>query len=302
MTCETMSRRCAHGPHEAAVKAKKAINNLIVVSDTHCGCRLGLCPPEGVALDDGGRYEPSSAQQKVWSIWRDLWDEWVPRVTKGEPYDVVMNGDALDGVHHGAVTQVSQNLADQATIAIACLGEVAQCAHKSGGRYWHIRGTEAHVGKSAQEEERLAQALGAVPNEAGQHARWELWKRIGPGSGHLCHLLHHIGVTGSAAYESTAVHKELTEAFVEAGRWGDEPPQVIVRSHRHRHYEIRIPIGAGYGISTVTPGWQLKTPFTYRIPGARVAQPQFGAVLIRAGDEELHSRSFVRRIERPKEE
>lgn len=276
--------------------------NIIVVSDTHCGCRLGLCPPDGVALDDGGTYLPSNLQLKVWSMWREFWDDWVPRVTKGEPYDLVFNGDGLDGVHHGSTTQVSHNMEDQQAIALACLMDpVAKCK-QSGGRYYHIRGTEAHVGKSAVEEERLAKALGAVPNDEGQHARWELWKRIGAGKGHLCHFLHHIGSTGSSAYESTAVHKELVESFVEAGRWGDEPPQVIVRSHRHRHYEVRIAVGQGYGISTVTPAWQLKTPFVYRIPGARLAQPQFGGVLIRAGDEDgLYTRFKVWRLDRPRE-
>jgi hypothetical protein len=63
-----------------------------------------------------------------------------------------------------------------------------------------------------------------------------------------------------------------------------------------------MPTNDGYGIVCVTPGWQLKTPFTFKIPGARVGQPQFGGLVIRAGDEELHTRFFVKRIERPKEE
>lgn len=274
--------------------------SIVVISDTHCGCRLGLCPPEGVTLDDGGTYLPSKMQLKVWAIWREFWDEWVPRVTKGEPFAVVMNGDALDGNHHGGTTQVSHNLKDQSALAYKCLHPVTQACE---GRYWHIRGTEAHVGPSAVEEERLAQSLGAIPNEQGQYARWELWKRIaGEGRGHLCHFLHHIGTTGSAAYESTALHKEMVESFVESGRWGDEPPQVIVRSHRHRHFETRIAVAGGYGIATITPAWQLKTPFTWKIPGARLSQPQLGGVLIRAGDEELHTRFFVRRMERSREE
>lgn len=281
----------------------KSAPNLVVISDTHCGCKLGLCPPGGVSLDDGGAYMPSILQRKVWEIWQEFTGEWIPRVTRKGPWDLVVNGDALDGVHHRSTHQISHNLADQAAIAYQVLAPLVKACEDSGGRYYHIRGTEAHVGPSAVEEERLAASLGATPNAEGQHARWELWKRIpGIGGGHLCHFLHHIGTTGSAAYESTAVHKELVEAFVEAGRWGDEPPQVVVRSHRHRHYEVRIATGKGYGISTVTPAWQLKTPFTYKIPGARLAQPQFGGVLVRAGDEELHTRFFVRRIERPEED
>lgn len=267
---------------------------VVCVSDTHAGCRLALCPPEGVPLDDGGLYMPSPLQLKLWSMWREFWDEWVPQVTHGEPYVVVHNGDALEGVHHGAVTQVSQNMEDQVRIAEAVLApEVRKAA-----AYYHVRGTEAHVGRSGQDEERLAKLLGAVPNDSGQHALWELWLNL---AGNRLHFMHHIGVTGSSAYEATAVHKELTESFVESGRWGDPPPRVVVRSHRHRYLEDRIAGAGGYYISVVTPGWQLKTPHTYRIPGGRQSQPQIGGIAIRLGDEELHVRSKVYRIERPKE-
>ena len=102
--------------------AKKRCNNLIIVSDTHCGCKLGLCPPYPMPLDDGGTYTISKVQRKLWAWWQEFWDDWVPRVTKGEPYAVVTNGDTLDGVHHGSTTQISHNLGDQANIAEAEIG------------------------------------------------------------------------------------------------------------------------------------------------------------------------------------
>lgn len=66
--------------------AAKPVRNLIVFSDSHCGCRLALCPPDGIYLDDGGRYLPSAFQKKLWHWWREFWDVWVPEVTRGEPY------------------------------------------------------------------------------------------------------------------------------------------------------------------------------------------------------------------------
>lgn len=282
-------------------KGKDTPRQAIVVSDIHAGCRMGLCPTGCIPLDDGGYYTPSPIQEKMWAMWQNFWKVWVPRVTQGEPYDVVFNGDALDGNHHEGVTQISHNMEDQLRIAEMCLLPVARGA----ARYYHIRGTEAHVGKSAQYEEMLARRLDAIPNAEGQHARWELWHRV---SGHLVHFMHHIGTTGSAAYEATAVHKELTESFVESGRWGDQPPQIVVRSHRHRYLKIEIGGGAGdaqedmeYCISVVTPAWQAKTPFTWKIPGARLSQPQFGGLLIRKGDEELHTRARVWRLARSRE-
>jgi hypothetical protein len=270
------------------------IDNVVLFGDTHCGCQLALYPPEGVVLDHGGSYTASAFQRKLWAVWEEFW-AWIDEAVDGAPFAAVHLGDALDGVHHNSTSQITHNLTDQARIARVVLGPVvAHCK----GRYYHLRGTEAHVGDSGQQEERLASELGAIPTGSGQYARFELWKRVGP---RLIHCLHHIGVTGSQAYESTAPHKELVEAYAEAGRWHLPAPDLIVRGHRHRLIETGIPTANGEGRSIVVPGWQGKTPYTYRIPGARQAQPQFGGVLVRWSEqhEELFVRSWVRSLTRP---
>jgi len=275
------------------------INNLIVISDTHCGCRLGIVPPGAIALDDGGTYHASEFQAKVYALWRAFFDEWVPEVTRGEPYDLVHNGDAIDGVHHNSTTQISHNIEDQLTIAEALLRpEIAAC-RQSGGTYYHIRGTQAHVGQSGIYEEQLAKRLGAKPNDKGQHARYDLWKRVG---GALVHLMHHIGTTSSAAHEASAVNAELTAEYVEAARWGREPPQFVVRSHRHRSIAVDINAAKGNAAAIVTPAWQGKTPYAWRIAGARMQEPQFGGIMIRHGDEESFYRRWVQTLDRSPEE
>ncbi len=277
-------------------KRSKAVNNLIVISDTHCGDQAGLCPPDGVMLDGGGEYHPSAFQCGMWEWWEEFWGEWVPRVTQGEPFAVAINGDAMDGRHHGAVHQVSQNLADQQRIAIEVLKPIAaQCE----GRLYLIRGTEAHTGQSSENEENLAVALSAIPDQEGRHARNELWIRVGRA---LCHLMHHIGTTSSSAHEASAVNAELAAEYVESARWGGEPPDFVVRSHRHRCIVVDFDGYKGYAAGIVTPGWQGKTPFSYKIAGGRITQPQFGGILIRQGDEEFYYRRYVRSIPRPKEE
>lgn len=117
----------------------------------------------------------------------------------------------------------------------------------------------------------------------------------------MVNICHHIGTTGSMHYESSALSKEIGEAYIEAGRWGYEPPDVLVRSHRHRHSEVRLQSKRGFVTCVTTPGWQLMTPFAYRIPGARQAMPQIGAVVIRQGDTDVYTRPFVKSMERDKE-
>jgi hypothetical protein len=278
--------------------AKKArVNNIIVISDTHCGCQLALMPPE-VRLDNGNIVKQSKLQEKMWKMWLHFWDVWIPQVTKGEPYYIVHNGDAIDGVHHNSVTQITHNITDQIRIAREVL--LPRISNPKCVGYYHIRGTEAHVGKSAQSEEGLAGSLGAIPDDKGNHARWEMWLDL---HGHLIHFTHHIGTTQSANYESTAVWKEMVEAYTESGRWLQEPPDMVVRSHRHRQFEIKTATKKGYGMSIVTPSWQLKTPFVYKLGMGRSSQPQMGGYLIRVGDEDgLYTRFKVWDIERPKTE
>lgn len=290
-----MARRSSRGP-----EISTDVNNLIVISDTHCGCKVALCNNVN-RLDDGGTYRPSRFQKKLLDMWKVFWEEFVPEATRGEPYAVVMNGDAIDGVHHNSTTQISHNLEDQSEIAYHLLSPVVDSCN---GRYFHIRGTEAHVGKSGAEEERLAKRLGAIPNELNQYARYDLFKTVGP---NLIHCLHHIGTTGSQAYEATAVHKELTEEFLESARWGNDPPDIIVRSHRHRYLETAMPIQrrrekfeTGIARSIVTPAWQGKTPFVWKIPGGRLSTPQFGGVVIRWAHDELFARAKVWTVQRSK--
>lgn len=273
--------------------------NLIIVSDTHCGCRLGLCHPEPIALDDGGTYHASGFQQKTWALWREFWDVWVPEVTRGEPYDLVHNGDVIDGVHHNSTTQISHNIQDQLKIARTVLSPEVEHCKALGGIYYHIRGTQAHVGQSGVYEEQLAESLGAKPNTHGQHARYDLWKRVGSA---LIHLMHHIGTTSSAAHEASAVNAELTAEYVEAARWNREPPDFVVRSHRHRSIAVDLNSAKGYAAAIVTPAWQGKTPYVWKIPGARLSEPQLGGILIRQGDEEHYYRRKVWSMDRSHEE
>jgi len=277
---------------KAAIKPRKpsleSIKNLVIISDTHVGCKLALCHPDGAALDEGGKYMPSLLQLKLWAVWENFWNLWVPQATRGDPFIVIHNGDAIDGNHHGSTTQWSHNLADQRKHAQLILKDVVdRCA----GRYYHIRGTEAHVGSSGTEEEQLAKSLGAIQGANGNYARWELLKTIG--DRHTAHFTHHIGTTSSAAHETSAVNAELASAFTEAGRWLHAPPSIICRSHRHRCSEIRLPSKYGYVTAFVTGCFQMKTPFVYRLAGGRSSAPQIGGSLIRLGDEEIFTRHSI---------
>ena len=272
------------------------IRNIVVISDTHFGCRQAPCPPEGVALDDGGDYYPSDFQEALNARWDYFWNTWVPEATEGEPYDSVDNGDSIDGVHHNSTTQISHNISDQKKIARIMLAPIFDKCKAMGGRIYWIRGTEAHVGVSGKEENELAETMGATPNAQGQYARWELWKDL---CGSLIHFTHHIGTTGSMAYEGTALNKELTEMYIEAARWGLRCPDLVCRAHRHRYFKVEFATSKLRGTGVIGPGWQGRSPFTYKIAGGRVSAPQIGGYMIRkAHDGALFTKEMVWNVDR----
>lgn len=211
----------------------------------------------------------------------------MPMVTRGEPYAVLFNGDMIEGRHHKASHPLSQNKADQQKVALDVLEPIVK---KCEGRLYYVSGSRAHSGEAGEDEEKLAKKLGAIPDEYGNYSRYEIFIRVGKC---LVHASHHIGVTSSGAYEPSALAREFTEFCADCAKWGKKRPDILVRSHRHRHIEVAVPTNNGYGIIFVTSGWQLKTPFLYRTPGGRTTTPMLGGSLIRQGDEEHYTRHYT---------
>jgi hypothetical protein len=289
LTVEQMTGKKAKSKTQKVPKVTAA-KNIVVISDLHIGCQLGLCHPDGARLDNGGTYTPSEVQLKVWDVWTNYWN-WVFEIIKDEPFDIVVNGDVIDGSHHGATHQWSQNLEDQAQHAYQILKPYREKANQM----WIVRGTPVHAGESGVDEERLAKRLACVASAAGQNARNELWHEL---DGDLIHFAHHIGTTSSAAHEVSAVNAELTALFTESGRWGHTPPTIVCRSHRHRCSEIRLPSNRTYAIAFVTAAWQLKTPHCGKFMAGRTSTSQLGGSLIRKGDNDLYTRHFTHDIGR----
>lgn len=251
---------------------KAKAKHLVFISDTHFGSAVALSQIH--QLDDGGYFHPSKLQAKLYQHWMGFW-EWAYRRIGREPFKLIHVGDIIDGLHHRSTQVSSGNLTVQGRLAIDMM-----MPHVSRAvEYYQIRGTEAHVGTSAQEEEAIACALGAErEKETGNYARWMLWLKFGP---KLINVAHHLGATTSSAYESSALMRETVAAFTESGQHKFRPPDILVRGHTHRYLRID---GAGPWESIKLPAWQLKTAFTHRID--RMRGPQIGGILMsRIGDD-----------------
>jgi hypothetical protein len=261
------------------------IRKVFFISDTHAGCGVALCPPS-VRLDTGGLYHQGDVQRKIYTAWEEYTKEWIPRQAAGEPWALVHMGDSLDGDHHGAKTQFTKNFATQENVAYDVLAPLVE---KCKGGYYHIRGTEAHVGQCAENEERLAKRLGAIPGADGNCTRYELRLRLG---GALCHFTHHISAGRRPDTRVGAVARELYGLLGTAGLWGGEPPSVIARGHVHKNVTASFPTARGQVHGFTMAAWQAKGPYSWRI-GA-TDEVQLGGSMIGLDDDgEIYTRHKV---------
>jgi hypothetical protein len=126
-----------------------------ICGDLHCGSTVGLCPPEGLELDDGGMYDPSDAQEWLWGCWEEAWKQ-AKSIIGRDKFTLVLNGDLIDGDHHRT-----------AQIASPLTGIHARCAMESlrvplalkPSAIHVVRGTPVHVGRSGEVEEGMARGL-----------------------------------------------------------------------------------------------------------------------------------------------
>jgi hypothetical protein len=201
-------------------------------------------------------------------MWEEFWGEWVPRVTHGEPFAVVHNGDAIDGVHHNSTTQWSHNLEDQGNHAYKILKPVVEACE---GRYYHIRGTEAHVGKSGCFEERIANGLrkdgrpvvgdDATGNASHWHAKIDV-------QGVRFDFAHH-GSVGTRPWTKPNATNNLAAAmFYDHAKDGVPHPHLAVRSHMHQWVDTY----DAHPVRVVQiAAWQLATAFIHRIAPGKLA-------------------------------
>ena len=117
--------------------------------------------------------------------------------------------------------------------------------------------------------------------------------------GKLVHVAHHIGATTSPFAKSSALQRQIALSYVNSGRWGDEPPVMFVRSHRHQCSWVGEPCSHGIVTCIVTPAWQLKTPYVHRL--SLMAEPEYGGIILFAGDNGVYAKPWVERMERPRE-
>jgi hypothetical protein len=247
---------------------------IAAIGDLHCGGTTGLHPDTPTVLDDGGLFTPSEVQ--IWNFhnWLDFWD----RAGKHGPLHIVLNGDAVDGNHHGTVQIVSPHPIVQCDIFKACWIPVLERIKVAS--FVMVRGTEVHVGQSGGVEEALGRWLAGqgvpVVKDEGNFSHWHFRGSYG---GVKVDATHH-GRFGARPWtKAGAVSNLAMQIFIEYHERGEEAPDLCLRSHHHRYLDTHdnAPVRV-----IQLPCWQMATGYAKRVAPETLSD--LGGSIIRCQD------------------
>lgn len=252
-------------------KAKPA-KLLCVVSDLHCGSRVGLCPP-GIHDAEGGEITLNPLQRWLWKCWTHATQEWLPAVTGGQPYECVVNGDLIEGIHHGGKQVIGEDIGLHIDAAKGSLEKLSPSR-------WHVViGTECHT---ANAEYGVGKALKASVDAAtGKHAHSHLRLEF---AGKLVSATHHCSATSRVWLESGEFSRAMNNERLQCLRSGWRAPDVVIRGHRHVSGYYTDHVSA----MLITGAWQAATRHLHKAVPTAIPMPTMSVLDFRhVGDGDL---------------
>lgn len=244
---------------------------LAVAGDLHVNGTTALCPPT-VELDDGGTYGASKAQLWIWQQWQDFWARAEQLKAQHNAECVtILTGELADDNYHNTSQLISKNIEDQARASLAALEPVQRIAD----RIYVTRGSEAHSGMNSSTDEKLAKAIGAIPDGEGNYARWVF---RGVVDGVRIDAAHHPGTGHARPWTKGADANRLAQMVMNPYVAAEmKVPHLAIRGHNHKSSD------SAHNHPTraiILPSWQLPTSFAYRIGAGAFPLPIGGLLMI----------------------
>lgn len=263
-------------------KLKQRTVVVAIESDQHAGSTVAVCPPV-IQLDDGGAYQASKLQRWLMQNRDDFWKQ-VGQTRDAEDAELltVSNGDITDGDHHATTQILSGNSAAQAAVVNELMKSPLAL---NPDRMLFVRGTEAHVGKSACNEERIALGLKKdkrpviMDPENGTASHWHARLTI---QGVRLDFAHH-GKMGTLPWTrpnqtaslAAAIFYEHSKRDMKAHRL-PTAPHLAIRSHFHQFVDTE----SLHPTRVIqTPAWQMRTAFIHRIDTTGKL-PDIGGIIV----------------------
>lgn len=237
--------------------------SIVLLSDQHVGSVWAWAPEKDDDRD--GRENARWFRNWVRKQWAEFC-EWLPSAA-GDNYITVLNGDLIEGVHHGGHELLSKSWAAQCRWAKEMLAPVIR------GPVYIVKGTECHT---HDDEDEIASAMDAAKfhvvkstyGVAHDCARIEV-------NGLMHWIRHHSGVPGRRWTAEGAVANHLADVRIDAMTAGHRPPDVLCVAHGHQFSEAQGQCG---GMAIRTPSWKGIDRYTHKASRAEV--PCVGGVVL----------------------
>lgn len=228
------------------------------MGDLHSGSKTALFPnyPMTFKLDEKNTFThlPTSYQISMYDHFIACAKQ-TKEKAKGKRLKVVMNGDAIDGNHHGTQQLVTTNPKHHSKIHIELMEnflEVCGFSIKNGDELYYVSGTESHTG---WEEYGIAESMQVWGAQYGDEIMLDIngkrfwWTHQGPRP-------------GKGVKEGNPLRNFAADVYWDCIKENRLPPHMISTSHYHKSsYES---FNDSYAHTThieVLPSFQMKTRF-----------------------------------------
>lgn len=238
---------------------------VVLMSDMHCGHKLGLMSPSTQLIDhDGNPWTPSltKVQEYLWELYLSRIND-ILALADGDEIIVIHNGDACQGVRYPS-RWVSERESDQVKIAAQALAPWLELPNVCTMRI--MVGTGAHNYGRGSAEVLLAEQLQALYPKASVKC---LFHGLFTIAGVTIDAAHHGPYPGSRAWLlGNGPRFYLRDLMLREIINGDRPPDLVTRAHHHVYVEerVRIPSKRGPFVSWIvnTPSWTGLTDYAHQ--------------------------------------
>lgn len=266
---------------------------IAIPSDKHSGSSLGLMMDKPFQLHDGGTYIPGPAQRILWQQYEECLD-FIKEQRKRSRLIWVENGDVCEGIHHGTTQTVSSRVDEHEQIATEILDYSFKKVRFGGDDLaYMLAGTEEHGGSGSQSENRVAEDvqecfISQYSESADKPHRFTWDRLLLKVNGVLLDIAHHGGSVGRREWTKNNGMGHLVRSFYyqyledKVEHPDLQLARYWVRSHLHKIAEGYYKGKAGEIQGFVTPSFQFKTGFGYKVAGHQLSDIGMLVIIIEA--------------------
>jgi len=240
---------------------------IAVYNDLHAGSPVAPFPLRQWAMPDGN-YSPTILQKILYKQLQDASEE-IGRRRKGKRLIIVKLGDMVEGLHHGSKQVTSARRAIHEAISLELMDRIDEwTGFTDGDLEYFVAGTESHVEES---EERIAKDRGAEAYMPSDLAGGRDGVYVFPAlnitiNGVPCFFAHHGPATGEGANRGNGLRNRIKNLYLEYLENNKTMPRLVIFADKHRKHYERVWRSEKVMIDAIiSPAWQVKTEFVYRI-------------------------------------